>query len=260
MPSAAERELAQSVLSGVRRDEHHLAWSIQRAADTVNGGMDMRKILGRVLLTMVAVAWGTSAQATTITFDNTATATGTISYSGALGTPMTGAAITFDVITHGATELTCTGCVLTFTTGGSTAESSTDVDFAGGGTFTITGSVFDGIIPVAAGVLLTGSFVEANAREGASGTIRATGSGFDEKDPALHAFLGHVPGTYVYSTLNVSATGCDGNVENGFTCAVVEADVANDFVAVPEPASLSLTFLGAMLLAFALYMGRGQIV
>src|SRR5687768_4296997 len=98
----------------------------------------MRKLMVMVLALVIG-AWGTSAQAATITFDQIIDG-GTLSYDGA-GGALVGTDISMDTITASGVPnpgiLTCVGCVLNFTTGANTLEGPAFWNFASGGTFTI---------------------------------------------------------------------------------------------------------------------------
>lgn len=202
-----------------------------------------------VLASMLTAA---TANAAVITFDNSGMASGNIAYNGT-GGPATGTDITFDIVTFESLILDCNDCMLDFVTGNNTFESPALATFDGGGSFVITGTITDptnGNALVASGVLLSGTFSGplpglAITQEG--GRVTVTGAGIDEKNADLLAYLGLADTSFVYASTNISATGCDGNLTNGFNCRVVEADVVNTSVEeVPEPGTLALFGLGLL--------------
>ena len=201
---------------------------------------------GLLLTGLLTFAATTANAAVVITFDQVASSGGTISYGGTnLVDPAIGTDIAFDVVTvenGGTTVLDCVGCLLDFTTGAATSETGTDVTFGGGGTFIITGTITDpnnGNAVVASGTLASGTFAEAQAREGAGGQIRLSGSGFDVKNPDLLRYFSFPLNSFIYASTNIASLCGDTTANNGFNCAVTEADVTNTQQA-PEPASLLL--------------------
>ena len=204
---------------------------------------------GLLLAGLLTFATATTADAAVvITFDNSGTALGNVSYDG-LGGPLVGTGITFDIVEvdNGMvdTTLDCTGCVLNFVTGNNTFEGGNIATFGAGGTFVITGVITDpgaGNVVVAAGTLLTGSFsgpTPALATIGQGNTVTITGSGFDQKNAALLRYFGFSQDDFIYASTDITGINCDGNLNNGFNCAVSEADVVNTQQA-PEPGSLVL--------------------
>jgi hypothetical protein len=203
------------------------------------------------LATVVTLSATPASADVIITFDNTNVSGGTLAYGGA-GGPATGTGITFNEVTvNGFPVLTCTGCVLTFTTGNNTFESSVLWTWAGGGSFVITGTITDpsnGNALVASGTLLSGTFsgpVPALASVGAGGIITFNGGGTDSKNTDLLAYFGLSPNDFIYASTDITATGCTVNTANGFSCTVNEADVTNTQQA-PEPATLTLFGLGLL--------------
>ena len=152
-----------------------------------------------------------------IEFDDLSINTGTITYLGVGGALVeTGIGVdtllAFDTPSNAGSH-TCVNCVLNFTTGNNTAEPTVGPPFfwtwAGGGAFTINGSVPD------AGInsnqqLLTGSFTSATAFSPAiSGTMSLNFGGFgaDTKNPVLLTYLGLSPTTqFQLAQTGISAT------------------------------------------------------
>lgn len=209
----------------------------------------LRMIASLAAAALLTLASATSANAdVVITFDNTLSATGTVSYDGA-GGALVGNDITFDIVTveNGApVQLDCTGCLLDFTTGANTFESAALATWGAGGSFVINGTITDpsaGNAVVATGVLLSGTFsglIPASATIGAGNQIRIVGSGIDQKNADLLAYFGYSQDDFIFASTDVTTTNCDANMNNGFNCNVQEADVVNTQAAVPEPGSLAL--------------------
>ena len=120
----------------------------------------MKKVL--VVLALLLVP-GIALAVPTITFDTTpGGAGGTLTYDG-LGGPLVGTGIVFvdilgvDTPLNSGDLMDCVGCSLAFTTGNNIQEGPAQWIWAGGGSFTLTGSVPDLGLP-AGSVLLSGSF------------------------------------------------------------------------------------------------------
>ena len=205
---------------------------------------------GLLLAGMLTFAAATADAAVVIVFDNGGTSGGTVSYGGGLATdPLVGTGITFDIVTvddgvNPVTNLTCVDCELNFTTGVSNFESAGLVSFTGGGTFTITGDIFDGATLVASGDLAVGSFSglqPALASGGAGGIVSILGGGVDTKHEDLLDYFGFSAEDFIHATTAISAIDCDTNLADGFTCRTLEeADVTNTQLVAPEPGSLAL--------------------
>ena len=218
-------------------------------------------------LMLAATAWSASANAATLTFDQVLDG-GTMAYSGVLGTPLTGSGIRIDLISDGtvATTLECRGCILSFTTGGSTSESAFIVEYAGGGTLSIVGSAYSGAdldpttadgVLVASGVLVVGSFTGGALIDGGS-VLTFNGFGIDVKNPDLLAYFGITDTDFTFATTEISAT-TGANIRGAFNVAVEEADLTNTSSPVPEPASallLGLGFLGSAAAARRRFLRR----
>jgi PEP-CTERM motif len=230
-------------------------------------GRKMANRLGAIgkLLTAATFAFGlleTNAEAIAIlTFDQT-TDGGNIAYNGT-GGPATGTDVVFDILVAGGTPVNagtygCSGCLLNFTTGANTVESAPvagirNYQWAGGGSFVLTGTVFDPItlLPIASGTLLTGTFTSAagftQVLPGAANDILSfTGQGTDTKHPDLLAFFGIAPdAAFNYSNFEGSGVGTVGG-NGSFTGGVNEADLINTEITngIPEPGSALLLLLG----------------
>lgn len=209
------------------------------------------KIARAGLLLAGLLTFATSANAAVvITFDNTGLSSGTVVYGGTVGSdPIVGDDITFDLVTIEdgiSTQLDCVGCMLDFTTGNANTEIGTGIVlYDGGGSFVITGTITDpnaGGALVASGVLLSGTFTGPNPATAILGTgsqVRVSGSGVDAKNADLLNYFGFSHDTFIYANSDISTTGCDSDLSDGFSCVVAEADVVNT-QQVPEPGSLLL--------------------
>jgi hypothetical protein len=225
--------------------------------------------IGKVLAAFVIAlgALGTQAEAVAIlTFDQLADG-GTIAYNGT-GGPATGTDVRFDTLVATGTPVNagnyaCIGCLLNYTTGANTMETAPvggvrQYQWAGGGSFVLTGTVVNPVTleEIASGTLLTGTFISATGTTiviaGANNdTINFTGQGTDTKHPDLLAFFGITPGTpFNYSNFEGSGSGVVSS-NGGFTGTVDEADLINNEIEAPEPASGLLMLLGIASIAAA---------
>lgn len=230
--------------------------------------MDIKRHLYCSVATIVLAGASFSASAAFIEFDQTAvppTPGENVAYDGA-GGPLIGTDIIFEEVAAGGAGvtqnsgvvLTCSpNCLLDFETGPNTAEGSENGGpgdqwtFAGGGTFTITGTLFDGGTQVATGTLVSGSFVgESAVTSGAPESLTFSGSGSDTKNADLLAFYGIdlEDFNFAQTAIALQVASFDGN--GGFVSQVTDADFNNraNPTTVPEPQVLALFALGIVLL------------
>jgi hypothetical protein len=213
------------------------------------------------------------AGAATLSWDNTSDTTGTATYGGS-GGPLVGTSIQyFDIFLATGTsadgQYYCQTCVLNFSTGANLLENAVGIySWGGGGTFTLTGTIWtDTVTPIpgnfttagtgsviASGTLLAGTFANPVGATGlispSAGTGLFNGTGPDSKNEDLLSFLG-ITNPFTFASTNISASGCVINPDATFNCNVTEADVTNISAAappgVPEPASLLLLGTGLVM-------------
>lgn len=180
-----------------------------------------------------------------IDFELIAPSVGTISYAGGAA-PLIGLGIDVDSIigvttpVNNGVELTCFGCVLTFTTGGSTGSTANTWNFGPGGFITLIGGVDmngndiqdGGDIP-AGSVLFSGPFVGTTLVQRFTGSFRLLAGAFeDTKDPALLAYFG-LSNVLLDGAINLSfnATGVP---PNAFTSSSIFSGNATNCVSTCE--------------------------
>ena len=202
----------------------------------------------------------------TITFDTTpGGAGGTLTYDGA-GGPAVGTDIMFvnisgsDTPANSGTTLACVGCSLAFTTGANIDEGPSWL-WAGGGSFTLTGSV--PALGLGAGtVLLSGSFVATANTPGLAGTDPNglfIAAGVDTKNTTLASFYGLGPNFNFANTEIALGTFTSDPVTGAFSAVPNQADLINTAVLqqiVPLPPTGLLVGLGLLLMGSAAGLRR----
>jgi hypothetical protein len=203
-------------------------------------------LTGLLLLPSVALA------IPSIVFDTVpGGAGGTLTYDGA-GGPAIGTGIVFvnlsgvDTPANVGVTLDCVGCTLAFTTGANLNEGPSWL-WAGGGSFTLTGSV--PALGLGAGtVLLTGSFTATVNTPGLAGTdpnALFIAIGTDTKDLTLASFYGLGPDFTFANTEIALGTFTSDPVTGAFTAVPNQADLIN-IAPVPEPMTALLLGLGLL--------------
>ncbi|ROO24314.1 hypothetical protein SAOR_15945 [Salinisphaera orenii MK-B5] len=239
--------------------------------------MKVKNILLGSALVALAAAGGTALAAPTLTFDDPGIRGGTVSYDGDGGV-LTGTDIRFNSIDFSGgiapneSSLTCSGCLLNFTTGANTIEGSdtADYEFAAGGEFVLTGSALDSSNTVIAnGILLTGTFTDrptaipSNLNPNTPpGTVNVSGFGLDTKHEDLLAYFGIDPDTsFIFSSTNIALGTTSFQDNGGFSGTVNNADIVNSGtppVAVPEPGEIGLLGFGLALLLTGIGLRRSR--
>ena len=152
--------------------------------------------------------------------------------------------------------LPCVACTLSFTTGANQQFGPPQWEWAGGGTFVLTGTVPQiGInAPVA---LLAGIHVEVGATPGLAGSPPSglfLSLGTDVKDQTLLDFFGETnPFNFANTEIALGTLTVTNPATGAFVAVPNQADINNQSSVVPAPAALLLIGLG--LLAFPL-LGR----
>jgi hypothetical protein len=217
-----------------------------------------------VALVLLLLAAGPVAAAPILKFDDPVGPGGIVAWPGA--GPITGVDIQFqsivglDTPANAGAVLDCVGCLLDFTTGAATATlgGSILVSALPGGSITLTGAISALGLP-AGTLLLSGSFTGTPTEVLGPGRDFGLflGAGDDTKDPTLAEFFGLDPLAFRFGTTSIqSVLGAVDEVTGAFSGAVVNADLNNTSVLVPNP--MSLVFLAVGLAMTRVFRRHGE--
>jgi hypothetical protein len=194
----------------------------------------LQKVL--VVLALLLVP-GIALAVPAITLDTTpGGAGGTVSADG-LGGPLVGTDVVFveipgtDTPTSNGDVMACTGCTLNFTTGANVQAGPTGGTWAGGGTFTLTGSVED--LGLVNAVLLAGPFAGTPNTPGLVSTDSSPlflSLGVDTKNEVLASHYGRPPDVTLANTVIALGTSDLDASGNSFTAIPNQADLINTAV------------------------------
>jgi hypothetical protein len=206
----------------------------------------MKNLIATFVVVSTAALGSVTASAATISFDEGAgSQNGTISYDG-IGGALIGTGIDFYTVLGDGTPnnngvvLTCLGCELNFSTGANISASSSSLVFAGGGTFTVTGELLNGVTSVANGTLVSGSFQGTPNATIIPGSAIFAGFGIDTKHQDLLNFYGITAADFTFANTAIALGSCTSQGgSGGFSCGVQDADLVNTSV-VPLPAAAGL--------------------
>jgi len=200
----------------------------------------MRRLLITTLAVTGLLALSPASQAQIIGFDQPGEPGGTISWTGLKDAPVIGTGISFATVSYDGNVYDCSNCLMSFTSGLANGPLDGGIaTFGAGGTIEVVGGV------PAAGVadgttLVSGTFTGGAVLDQGNGFFSFQGTGPDEKDADLLAFLGVDAEDFTFSTTDIGFA-CVAGV-----CEVVNADLDNTAVPVPEPPVVGLLGLGLL--------------
>jgi hypothetical protein len=201
------------------------------------------------LVAVLTLPVETRVEGGSLVFDTTpGGAGGTLNYDGA-GGPAIGTDIVFvniqgnDTALNSGVLLTCSGCLLNFATGANTVEGPPGWSWAGGGSFTLTGSV--PALGIVDEVLLSGAFTGTTNTPGMVGETSGLffAIGLDVKNPTLLSFYGE-SNPFQFANTEIALDALTVNpVTGAFTSIPNQADIINASQ-VKNPWTLALLGLG----------------
>ncbi len=204
-----------------------------------------------------------SQAASVLEFQIAAPTGGTITYSRSTG-GLVGTNISIDgllgsgTVANDGTSLVCRGCMLNFTTGNIVTSATGAWEFAGGGSFTITGNldVNGDNIPDVHGTLLSGTFNSADVTKVETRTFEllvAAGSFSNTANNDLLAFYGIDPLALFAGSFNLNFRANEDDPTKPFVSTRLFSGSVVSTQVVPLPAALWLLLSG---LGFATLVGR----
>jgi hypothetical protein len=199
---------------------------------------------------------------------------GSLSYGGTdFVDPLVGVDIVIQSVTGGGTPsnsgdtLYCfPACDLDFTTGANLTEPGSfpgAYAWAGGGTFTLGGSLYNdpggaGGLVVSSSTLVSGTWLSPVSGFAAGSTFSMSGGGFDTKDPTLLAHYGIGNTAFVFGNTEIAGLFTPNLITKAFTADVDTASIINTAAEPGQLLLLGVGLAGVGILARRRFTGRDQ--